>query len=212
MEEAGRERAVTQERDRLAADLHDTAGQLFIALGLLAGRLQEQLPAASPLVNEAARLVQLAESGKKQIEQVVRALAFVPAKGRGLVSSLRALTRSVAMDSGLDLAVDVTGRPVRLSPEAEQALFRVAAEAITNAWRHAHCSQIRCEVGFAPDEVVLAIIDDGVGIRRAKKDDGLHVGITGMRRAMAEVSGSVRIGRHKPKGTAVIARVPRDAA
>lgn len=206
VEEAARERAITAERDRLAADLHDSAGQLFVALGLLARRLSDTLP-AGPSVEKARRLADLADQGRIEIANALRALTFVPAGRTGLAPSVRALARSVAADSGLTVDVDVVGRSTRLEPEHQQALFRVAHEALTNAWRHSGGDKVRVELIFESAEIVLRVTDNGKGLREHDRH-GLHLGLAGMRRAMAQVGGTLELV--SSDGVVVEARLASD--
>lgn len=209
VEEAERERAVAGERGRIAADLHDTAGQVFVAIGLLSRRESQHLPDDSPWRDVFLRLAELADAGKWEISRAIQALAFFPEARRGIAPSLRALARSFERDSGIATLFEVVGSASRLSPPAERSLYRVAHEALTNAWRHARCSSVRIELAFERDGVVLSVADDGVGIRRA---GGLmSAGIAGMRRALDEVGGHVRVRSMKPHGTRVEARIPREA-
>jgi GAF domain-containing protein len=70
VEEAARERAVAAEREQFAADLHDTAGQGFVAMGLLARCLAEQLPPESEWSAPVLRLAELADQGKHEIDEL----------------------------------------------------------------------------------------------------------------------------------------------
>ena len=209
VEDASRERAVAAERHRIAADLHDTVGQQFVALGLMANRLVEQLPASSPWVARVARLAEMASDGKFEIDQAVRALTFVPAADRGLVPAVRGLCRLVALDSGLDIVVDVTGRPVRLAAPAERAMYRVVHEALTNTWRHARCSTIVVTIGFSSADVTITVRDDGVGLGHSDTVTRVGKGVWSMRRSVAAVDGKLRIRNATPRGTEVNATVPR---
>lgn len=208
VEEGERERAVAAERGRIAADLHDTAGQLFVAIGLLARRESQHLPEDSQWRDVFLRLAELADSGKWEISRAIQALAFFPEARRGIAASLRSLTRSFERDSGIDTLFEITGSPRRLSPSVERAVYRVAHEALTNAWRHARCSSVRVELVFAPHDVSLTVADDGVGIRRA--GSVVRAGLVGMRRALQEVGGTLRVRALKPHGTLVEARIARD--
>jgi signal transduction histidine kinase len=210
LEEAERERALKDERDRLAADLHDTAGQLFVAISVLAHRDEDE---ADETVSgrRSARMAELAERGKWELDQAVRALAFVPSTRHGVVPAVRALARSLSEDSGIEVLVEVTGRPIRLPPKAERALYRVACDALTDAWRHARCAVARVEVAFAADEVTLRVLDDGVGLSLRQHPEGAHGALTAMRRALAQVDGTLRVRNAKPRGVAIEARVARSA-
>jgi signal transduction histidine kinase len=221
VEEAARERAVAADRERMADDLHDTAGQVFVAIGLLARRQAGKLQPGSPDAKAVLRLAELADGGKWEIEQAVRALPFVPAPRRGLVPSLRALARSVQADSGIDVSVEVVGEPARLDARVERALYRVFHEGVTNAWRHAQCHAVRVVLRFTDDGVRLRVRDDGVGLGaaagglagpfggRRPDDDGSHIGLAAMRRAVAEVGGTVEVSDAEPSGVLVDAWAPR---
>lgn len=211
VEDAGRERAVAAERERIAADLHDTVGQQFVALGLMANRLVEQLPSGSPWAARVRRLAEIATGGKFEIDQAIRALTFVPAARRGLVPAVRGLCRLVALDSGLDIVVDVSGRPVRLAAAAERALYRVVHEALTNAWRHARCSTVRVTLEFAREAVRVTIRDDGIGVGHPQADNRAGKGLWSMRRTVAAVDGNLRIRNATPRGTEVAVSVARAA-
>jgi signal transduction histidine kinase len=208
-EEAIRGRELAQERDRIAADLHDTAGQLFVAIQLLARREAEKLSPDSHWTARFQRLAELADQGKWEIDQAIEALAFFPAARRGLVPAIKSRAASFRADSGLDVIVDVTGRPVRLSPKAERALYRVVHESLANAWRHARCSVVRIALGFDKTSVVLTVTDDGMGLTESIPDRG-RIGTNSMRRAVNDVGGTFRIRNARPRGAVVEAEIPRD--
>jgi signal transduction histidine kinase len=210
VEEGERDRAVAFERDRLASDLHDTVGQLFVAVGLLARRLAEELPPGTQWSAQAERISELTQQAKAQVERAIRAQAFAPAIRRGLVSSLRSLARALASDRGIGMDVSVKGRPARLSPDIERAFYRVAHEALTNAWRHARCSRVTVEIAYTRDEVRLRVSDDGIGVAASDSRGSHRTGITSMRRTMAEVKGELRVAAATPQGTVVEARVDRE--
>ncbi|HEY7873797.1 MAG TPA: GAF domain-containing protein [Actinomycetota bacterium] len=209
VEEAERERAVAAERERIAADLHDSAGQLFVAIKLLSRQQQEHIPDDSPWAQRFSRFAELADRGKWEIDQVIRALAFFPAARRGVAAAIKSLSHNFEMDSGIEVLVQVEGAPVRLTPQVERALYRTAHEALANAWRHARCSTVVVELTFGKEELVLTVTDDGVGLGQALREEGPRVGLANMRKAIEEVGGSFRIRSAKPRGVRVEARVAR---
>lgn len=207
-EEEARFRALAEERDRIRADLHDTSGQMFVALGMLASRHVEEMEPGSDARARAQRLVELAAQGKWSIDQAIRALAFVPASDRDVASSLRSLARSVEADSGIGVRASL--RPVRaLDDQVGLALYRVAAEALTNAWRHGNAHSITIDLREDDGGVVLTVADDGVGFGGSERHDGSHLGIVGMRRVMATVGGHLRVHDGESGGAVVTAKVPR---
>jgi signal transduction histidine kinase len=208
LEAAARDRAVAAERERLAADLHDSVGQLFVGITMLARRSADELPADSPWAARFGRLADLSRDGKWAIDDAVRALAFVPARRRALVEALRGLARSVSSDSGIDVVVAAEGRSRRLPDDVEQALFRVAHQALANAWRHARCGHVAVTVAYEPHAVRVTVTDDGTGLRRREDGTRTGFGLTTMRRAVVQVGGTLHVGDAVPHGVTVEARVP----
>lgn len=206
IEDAGREHLITMERDRMASDLHDTAGQVFVAVALVARSHIESLGPDDPARPLLERMATLSDSGKFEIDHAARALAFAPATRRGLVPSLRELAKDVERDSGISIGLAVEGQTIRLEAVAERALYRVAHEAVANAWRHAQCTSLVVTISFGDDEIVLAVSDDGVGV---PDDFAAGRGVKGMERALSECRGSLAIAVAEPSGTVVTARVPR---
>ena len=197
--------------DQLAADLHDTVGQTLVAIALLARREAEQLAPGSELAYRVERLAALADQGRQEIEQVIKALAFAPACRSGLAGALEDLCATVAADSGVDIRLDLAGTSERVDRDTERALYRVAHEALMNAWRHAGCSSIAVELRIDSEALVLTVEDDGVGLVRRGPQRRLHLGITSMRRAMAAVGGTFELGQGRQGGVLVEAAVARRA-
>jgi signal transduction histidine kinase len=209
IEESTRERALATERDRIAADLHDSTGQIFVALGLLAHRHAELLPPESELAAQSRRLVELAEQGKWRMVEALRALTFVPAGPRSLHDSLRGLLPSFEFDSGIKVSLTASARMARGSAMSERALYRVAHEALTNAWRHAHCTFIEVRLECMPRQLALTVTDNGCGFGSGAIVGG-HFGIAGLRRAVDEVGGTLETGNAEDWGAFVRATVPRE--
>ncbi|MGH2755664.1 MAG: GAF domain-containing protein [Actinomycetota bacterium] len=208
LEEGERERALAAERGRIAADLHDTAGQTFVAIGLLARRAADQLPADSPWQERIENLAELADGGRWDISRAIQSLAFFPEARGGIVPSLQSLVGSFEDDSGLAIVLDRVGEPVSLPAGTERALYRVAHGSLTNAWRHSGCSVIRLELRFEEEQVTLSVADDGLGLSMRNLNESSRLGLVSMRNAVREAGGTLRVTSRQPQGTLVRAVVP----
>lgn len=208
VEEAARGAALATERDRIAAGLHDTAGQLFVAIRLLARREADQLPPASEAAARLHRLADLADQGKWEIDHAIDALALFPAARHGLAPALRSLGSSFHKCGELDVIVDVYGRTMRLPAQAERALYRVVHESLANA-RHTRCSVVRVALTFDADGVHLEIADDGTSLTETIPDRG-RPGTGDMRRALADAGGTFYIRNTQPRGVVIEAAVPKE--
>ena len=207
-EEAARAQVLADERERLARDLHDSSGQLFVAISLFGQRLQEQLAEQAEVATQLHRIVELADAGKDGLNDAVRGLAFAPAVRRGIVPALRALARSVAADSGIAVSFHVEGEPVRLTPEQEHVVYRVAHESLANAWRHAKCTSIRVVLRFGPDSAGLTVRDNGCGLQPQRANPA-GLGTRGLNRAVERVDGWLRVKNARPHGVVVDMQLPR---
>ncbi|MGH2731196.1 MAG: sensor histidine kinase [Actinomycetota bacterium] len=212
VEEVERERAIAAERGRIASELHDTAGQLFTAVGLLARREGGLLPPGSPWEAKLDQLAQLADRGRDEINRAIQALAYFPEGRRGLGESLTALARAMEVDSGIPILVDVSHNSHPLAPPVERALYRVAHDSLANAVRLARCSVVRLELLLASDEVVLRVSDDGVGPLSLAPNEIGGTWFLAMGRAVDEIGGELTISPLKPHGTVIETRVARSAS
>lgn len=207
-EEAERGAALAHERDRIAAGLHDTAGQLFVAIRLLARREAEQLPPASEAAARLHRLADLADQGKWEIDHAIDALALFPAARHGLAPALRSLGSSFHADGELDVIVDVRGRPARLPAQVERALYRVVHESLASA-RHSRCSVVRVALTFDAAGVHLQVADDGTSLTGTIPDRG-RPGTSELRRKIADAGGTLHIASAQPRGVVIDALIPKE--
>ena len=207
--QAERDQAIAGERELFAADLQDTVGQLFVALKLLAARLQESLPPDSEWGDEVARIGALAGQGKDEITRAVQALAFVPGGEGRLNESLAALVEKFSVDSGINARLAVIGRQRPLGAKVERALYRVAHEALAGAWRHPGCRTAEVRLEFDTPGVALRIEHDGDALSDRDKGEW-GTGTSNMRRAVAELGGNLEIRDVEGAGVVVEARVDRD--
>lgn len=198
------EEAIERERLRLANDLHDTAGQTLLAIFLLARRWSAEDPVSA---SRMSRLAELAAAGREEIDLAIKGLTFAPALDHGLLVGLEGLARSFQPETGILVVLDVL-EPPRLNLQTERALFRVAHQALVNAWRHARCSTVRISLEERGDGVVLSVTDDGVGMGHRWPRRGPGMGVASMRRAVEEAGGRLQVTNIKPHGVRVEATVP----
>ena len=143
--EQAQQAAALEERHRLARDLHDSVTQSLFSMSLLA----QVLPALWETQPEEAKrsLDELRRLSKEALAEM-RALLFqlrpVALEEEGLVEALRRHIESLQRRDGPALIFAATGGEERLPLPLEEALFRVASEAVSNALKHAHAQQYRC--------------------------------------------------------------------
>jgi signal transduction histidine kinase len=200
--------AAQRERSRIRRDLHDGLGPSLsgVALGLEA--VQAALPgdtqtAADLTVRMRTEIV----SAVEDVRRIIDELRPAALEDVGLVQALRERAASLAARSSSGLIVEFrAAEPMPDLPEqVEIAAFRIAEEAMTNVLRHAHAN--RCEVRLeVADALVVSVSDDGVGLPRQTRPDG--VGLASIRQRAAELGGCCTVEPAIPSGVIVCARFP----
>lgn len=196
--------AQERERARIAAALHDEAGQTLTAVTLELERAADQGPD-----EQRERLSTLANQLQEtlvEIRRIVRELRPEALDDLGLVNALIALTTRIARQSGIQIERDISAELPELSSDVELAIYRIAQEALTNVLRHSGTRTCSVSLGATDGTVILEVRDDGRGLQPT--DDPNATGIEGMRERAMLVGGSLRIDSAPGEGTTVKLEVP----
>jgi signal transduction histidine kinase len=206
------------ERTRIARELHDTLLQSFQALMIHFQAVDNLLPPGK---------------GKEALETVLDRADQAIAEGRDAIQNIRtsaAVTNELshAMTAlGEELAgsrngenspatfrVSVEGTPWELHPILRDDIYRIAREALGNAFRHAQASQIEADITYGESLLKLRIRDDGKGIDPKHLHSGRdgHWGLPGMRERAREIGAQLEMWSEVGAGTEVELRVPGSIA
>lgn len=209
-----RDAGVTEERGRLAREIHDTIAQSLTGLVMVAQRAGNRLEAvdgesAASVRGDIELMEQMAREALIEARGLVASLTPVEADA-GLAEALRRLATSFERETGVSVAVsaDVAG----LDRELEVVLLRSTQEALANVRKHARATAATVAVTASDDEVMLTVTDDGVGPGDARP--GEHgFGLAGIRDRAALAGGTFEFGPGTAGGTRLRVVVPRaDAA
>jgi PAS domain S-box-containing protein len=202
-----RGKAALEERQRLARELHDSVSQALygIALGAKTARtLLEHNPrqASDPL----EYVLSLAEAGLAEMRALIFELRPESLEQEGLVTALE--KQAAALRSRHEIAVEARlCEEPEATPEAKEALYRIAQEALHNTVKHARAERVeirmRCDSGW----IELEISDDGVGFEAVGEFPG-HLGLRSMRERAERVGGRLEVEAAPGRGTMVRARIP----
>jgi signal transduction histidine kinase len=156
-----------EERSRLQRDLHDSLGPLLGSITMRVEAARNLLAADAPQAEVdavLARIGQVSEDAVVEVRRFIDELAPSALADTDLVTALRRLVTEHA-ETGTPVALSSPDDLPPLDPGAEVALYRVAGEALRNVARHAQATS--CVVGLRVDggDVVLEVVDDGVGLR-----------------------------------------------
>jgi signal transduction histidine kinase len=201
---ASRERIVTaadDERRRVERDLHDGAQQRLVSLSLALAVARNRAASDSP---EVAETLAKAETELKQAITELRGLARGIHPAILTEAGLGAALESLADHSPLPVSVDSDLDGRRLPPLVEATAYFVAAEALTNAAKHAHASRVDVSVTAADGFVRLRVEDDGVGGADPNRGSGLR----GLLDRVAVLGGRLRVEDGASGGTRLEAEIP----
>ena len=200
------------ERQRIAADLHDSTAQHLVAAGLglmhidtVAGNLtgvQEALGAVRSSLDEA----------HKEIRTLSYLLYPPNLRANGLTASLRLFVTGFMQRTGLQGRATVAGNVDGTPIEVQQSVLRVVQEALVNVHRHAEATRVSVTLRRNEEGLHLIIRDNGKGLPRPKQDgDGarppLGVGIPGMEARIRQLDGRMTMAS-SARGTTIRATIP----
>ncbi|MFG2503749.1 GAF domain-containing sensor histidine kinase [Streptomyces sp. NPDC048441] len=207
--ERSRELTIAEERSRLAHELHDAVSQKLFSLRLTAqaaATLVDRDPSRAK--GELQQVAVLAAEAADELRAAVVELRPAALDEDGLVATLR--THTHVLDRAHSAEVTFESRGVRALPAAqEEAMLRVAQEALHNALRHSGAEHVRVALARRGSGAVLRVTDDGSGfdprvIRRA----GRHLGLVSMRDRASGVGGRLTVESEPGKGTTIEMEVP----
>jgi two-component system sensor histidine kinase UhpB len=201
--ESGRKALEAQEseRSRIARELHDEIGQTLTAVALRAQRAVENDPADREALTEIAETVL---ASLEDIHRIGRELRPEALDDLGLVNALIALCSRVTQQTAVPIRRELEWNLPELPPETELVIYRVAQEALTNAVRHARGSEVTVSLKPARNGVLLAVTDNGRGLREATNGSGLD----GMRERARLIGADLSISSGAGAGTTVTLTVP----
>ena len=202
------ELAVTQERNRLAREIHDSLGHYLtiVNVQIEAARvvMDSDPERALDAMNKAQKL---AQKGLNRVRESVAALRESPVSSRPLREAIGSLVEE-AQSTGIVTEFQVAGEPQTLENKVALALYRAAQEGLTNVRKHARASRVDVLLDFQPSEVRLEVKDNGVG---AMKTIG-GFGLLGIRERMQLLGGRLEISTGVGKGFCLKASVPMGQA
>jgi signal transduction histidine kinase len=207
------ERAVDEERQRIARELHDVIAHSVSVMTVQAGAVRRLLRPDQEKERQALQTVE--STGREALTEMRRLVGllreqgampeFSPQPGMATIDSLLDGVRA----AGLPVDLDVAGEPRELPPGVDLAADRVVQEALTNALKYAGPAHAWVAVSWGDAELALEIANDGRG--DGDGDGGGH-GLTGMRERVSLYGGEIESGPRTGGGYVVRARLPLEAA
>ncbi len=196
-------KALLEERQRLARELHDSVSQALFSVELnvsTAEMVMEKDPArARKLLDRARRTAHEALGDLRALIADLRPPALA---GKSVVEALQDFARSLEQQGGI--RVKVEGTVVNPLPPSEEAeLYRIAYEAVNNAVKHSRATEVRVSLRIEAPSFRAEIADDGIGFDTDAKKEGAW-GLVGMRERAERLGASLQVESAPGEGTKVI--------
>ncbi len=203
------ELATLEARNRFARDLHDSVKQQVFATSL-------QIAAARALIrrdtdsaeSHLGRADDLVRQAQKELNILIAEMRPAALEGKGLAAALREYV--ARWSQGAEIRADFRVRGERETPlEVEQAIFRVAQEALANVARHSGAGHAEVDLSFTTGELTLRVADDGRGFDPSQGSGG-GFGLQSMRERLVKLGGRINVESEPGGGTAIACVCPFD--
>jgi signal transduction histidine kinase len=192
--------ATEAERRRIERDLHDGTQQRLVSIAMSLGLAEAKLPAdprsARPIVREAREALSLALAELRELSQGIHPSIL---SERGLEAALDDLCRRAALPAALECSLGG-----RLPVQIEAAAYFVVSEALANAAKHSHATEVRVSARVERNSLVVEVADDGIG----GAGGGGGSGLRGLSDRVEALGGAMTVSSPPGRGTAIRAEIP----
>jgi signal transduction histidine kinase len=208
-------RAVTEERLRLARELHDVVAHAMSVIAVQSGVGAHVADSRPGEVGKALAAIEVtSRSALTELRRLLGVLrqdgepqaSLAPAPG---LANLEGLLAEVA-EAGLAVRLRVEGAPVQLPAGVDLSAYRIVQEALTNVVKHAGPAHAQVTIRYRDQEVAVEVTDDGRGVAAVAGDGGKGTGhgLIGMAERVAAFGGDLEVGPCPGGGFRVAARLP----
>lgn len=199
------------ERQYIARELHDEAGQSIASLKVGLSLLERNSKNPLAVVSRSLELKNIADDVLENLHRISVSLRPSSLDHLGLVPAMQQHAESVGELNGLDIQFTVKGDIIRVPDETETAIYRILQEALTNVVRHAHATKVDILVVNRDEGLRVIIEDNGVGFDPTIPHLN-HLGLVGMKERALMLGGSIIFETPPNGGTRIVLEVPCQSA
>lgn len=199
------EKALRDERNRLARDLHDSVSQQLFAISMMMSAVNEGAPPDMPLKKQLGQVETMAVQAQGEMRALLLHLRPAQLEGKRLDEGIQELLTELSLKQSLEISWRLD--EVHLPKGVEDHLFRILQEALSNTLRHGKAQRLEVRLRLIESFAILRIIDDGVGFDPATRKAGSY-GLGSMEERALEIGGTMKIVSLPGKGTQIEVKVP----
>jgi signal transduction histidine kinase/CheY-like chemotaxis protein len=208
------EASITEERTRIAREIHDGVAQDLAFLVMKIGVAEKLLSQGKDreLKGELREVSAQLRRDLRDVRRIIFALRPLDIEAIGFLPALQKFVKEFGPANEIETALVVQGEPVHLSPKLETALFRLTQESLNNIRKHAHAKHAWVNLAFEDGAASLTVRDDGRGFdteqaMKAARARG-SVGLVQMRERAERAGGTFELATVPGKGTHIQVRLP----
>lgn len=197
---------VSQERNRLARELHDSVSQQLFAASMMMSAVTESKPLSDDWETKQLKMIE-ATIHQSQLEMRALLLHLRPValKGKSLQEGIQELLVELMQKVTMNIKWKV--EPIPLDKGVEDHLFRILQESVSNTLRHAKATSLDVLLIKRDEFVIMRVTDDGIGFDQEDGKSGSY-GLQNMYERAVEIGGTMKIVSLKNKGTRLEVKVP----
>jgi signal transduction histidine kinase len=201
---------LSRERDRMAADVHDTLLQGLNAIVLHLEAAESYTDKESiQATEELRRTLDIARNSIKEVRRAIWSLSTESFEQVDPSFALSFLAKQLFQGTPVKLELCLYKEPRSLSTEIRRELVQIGKEALVNALKYARATTVRIELSYRPGEVRCCVTDDGRGFVPSSLPTGRSgFGLFGMRNRAERLGGKLVVNSQPGRGTKVLALVP----
>jgi signal transduction histidine kinase len=208
-----RQRALEQERSRIARDMHDELGARLTQISLLSAMTSSNARDADQVRVHAEKVVNVSRDLARTLDEMVWAVRPQNDNLENVVDYLRQMTADMCDGTNVQCWFSVPGQVpvVEVQANLRHNLLLACREAVTNVLRHSGATELRMDIRLEPSMLEVDVADNGCGFNEAEADPD-RSGLRNMRHRMGEVGGSCEWQKTDQGGTRVRFRLPLSKA
>jgi signal transduction histidine kinase len=208
------EKVISEERARMAREIHDGLAQdiNFMLMRVQTLQAADRLGKQIDLAKELEQLNQTLRRDVREVRQTIFALRPVEIEVLGFVPAVEKFVQDFGTANELKLHLNIRGDAGRLTPKSQSALYRLAQEALNNIRKHAQAANVWLDLEMDSTWAIMVVRDDGKGFDMIRALDAARgrgsVGILQMRERTERAGGTFEIQTYEGQGTTIRVTLP----
>jgi NarL family two-component system sensor histidine kinase LiaS len=197
---------ISQERNRLARELHDSVSQQLFAASMMMSAINETKAQTDDYESKQLKMVEaMIHQSQLEMRALLLHLRPVALKNKSLQEGIEELLTELSQKVSMNIKWKIENFP--LEKGVEDHLFRILQESVSNTLRHAKATSLEVLLIKRDDLVIMRIVDDGIGFQTDETKAGSY-GMQNMQERALEIGGTLKIVSVKDNGTRLEVKVP----